>query len=63
MTDKQIIKHKVCEYQVYLDDGEGFMDGFFCHNTRQTRVIDCPYLPSETYKCKHYVEGDEYDYC
>ena len=63
MTDKQIQEHKVCEFQIYLSDDEGFIDGYFCNGTKETGIIDCPYFPSETYKCKHYVEGEEYDYC
>ncbi len=63
MTDKQTIKHKVCGFQIYLSDDEGFIDGYFCKNIKETGIFDCPFFPSETYNCTYYVEGDEYDYC
>lgn len=61
MTDKQIIKHKVCKFQEYWSDDVG-CDGWLCLNNKSTGSWDCTYFPSETYRCKHYVEGDEYDY-
>lgn len=61
MTDKEYItEHKVCKHQFYWSDGEGF-DGWICYNPKIKSYIDCPYFPSETYNCKFYVEGENYE--
>lgn len=58
MTDKQIIKHKVCKFQNYWSDEVG-CDGWWCDNCKNTGFIDCPHFPSETFECIYYEEGDE----
>lgn len=62
MADKEhISEHKVCKYQYYWNDDEG-CDGWMCWNPELKDYRDCPHFPSETYNCKFYVEGDNYEY-
>lgn len=61
MADKEI-RHKVCKYTRYYSDGEGFYDGWWCEN-ENCPDEECDYFTNDTYKCKYYVEGDNYDYC
>lgn len=65
MTDKEIIRHKICKFQKYFNDGEGFYDGWWCNNPEckcDSKTQYCPHFPSETYNCEYYVEGVEYEY-
>ena len=52
-------EHKTCKYFRYYSDGEGCYDGFECIN-KTCPETECPYFSANTYKCKYYMEGEDY---